>query len=388
VVAIDREQGWIAFGSPLTIDATTPADQPSLILDENDAPIVAWSQSRGDRAETIQVRRWDGQSWTVVGDDLQGELVPQSGANSPALALDDSGHVLLGWEEKTQYGHAIFARRHDLAWSSLAAEPLPATDGETRADDTARLPHSPHAFDSGPALLASPDGSLSIAWYEYGATPSLVHVSKFDGSEWRDTVIDGSDAVTPPVLVLTADDTAVVAWSDHDGLLYLAQEADGQYVPYATATSPVSGRAFWPTSRLWRDAPVLAWEESVPPSADESASSTAVHVKRFEGGAWILMSDGLSWTGSPTHAVLAARGDELVLMALQRDLTSGSELGARVARWEGASWRMIGPALPALLKRNGNGGPAIALDSKGRVVVAYKEEIGSGAVIRVVRETP
>jgi hypothetical protein len=392
VVATVRPKTWAVIGEPLTVDATTPADQPALILDENDAPIVAWSQAVGSEPPTIHLRRWDGTQWVVIGDRMQGVIEPKTSANSPALTLLPDGAIVLGWEEPWLLAPGIYARQFRGSWGAFGAEPLPLTHSDKRSEETGRRFYPPHGFDTGPALAIDAAGQVVVAWSENGVEPALIHVSRFDGRSWKDTTIDGSDAVTPPALVAAPDGVLHLAWSDHDGLLHIAREGEDGWTRIATPTSPVSGRAYWPSLQIWRGDPVLAWEESVPPSTEGELAWADVRVRRFTNGSWVLLGETLGAaapTSSATHVRVVAHDERLVLLWVDRDLANVVTYGAPVMGWDGDSeWQPVAPRLPALLKANNNGGPAIALDSAGKAVVAYKEQLGDALVLRVVREAP
>lgn len=82
------------------------ATRPSLALDGKGAPVVAWEEADAAGVRQVHVRRWDGNTWTVLGEAL-GALPGSTDALFPVLTLDAAGRPSVAWSENG----SVFVRR-------------------------------------------------------------------------------------------------------------------------------------------------------------------------------------------------------------------------------------------------------------------------------------
>lgn len=109
---------WQALGSALSVSTSTSAnaERPSLKMDGQNRPVVAWSETLSG-ASSIHVRRWDGSAWVAIGGALN--ATPAGGtpsATQPSLGLEPNGNPVVAWEEADASGvHHVHVRRWDAA---------------------------------------------------------------------------------------------------------------------------------------------------------------------------------------------------------------------------------------------------------------------------------
>jgi hypothetical protein len=112
---------WLKMESPQSAPGLTQRPFPSIALDENGRPIVAWTESINGAPGDVRVRRWNGTAWEDMGGPLSG--VPGNTQTwTPSLAVNDSGMTVVAWDERVDdaYNSNIYVRR----WTGSAWEPL------------------------------------------------------------------------------------------------------------------------------------------------------------------------------------------------------------------------------------------------------------------------
>ncbi len=92
---------WESLGTGLSAHGgATHARNPSLALTPTGEPVVAWSESDGT-TESIHVRHWKNGSWQTVGGVLRVNGVNER-ASTPSLQVDSAGVPVVAWEERVQ----------------------------------------------------------------------------------------------------------------------------------------------------------------------------------------------------------------------------------------------------------------------------------------------
>jgi hypothetical protein len=107
---------WQALGGSVN-NETGLADGPSLALDKQGNPTVAWLENAG--AVGVFVRRWDGTKWVSMGDRLNAN--PKAYALECSIALDAKAQPIVAWtEEVSKDQRRVFVRRwNGKAWVGL-----------------------------------------------------------------------------------------------------------------------------------------------------------------------------------------------------------------------------------------------------------------------------
>lgn len=186
---------WVELGSPLNISGDSyDAYKPSLRLDSEGNPIVAWSEQDGGDAK-IAVRRWGPTGWQALG--------PTTIASGTAWGLELVGNapVLVSqrWMEDGMHVLLEVRRWTGTTWESLG-KPL----GERAI---------------APQVRADAMGNLYLAWLEEGTypAPSRIQVARWSGTAWEAlgadvAVADGQTYLGVPALELDAEGRPLVAW--------------------------------------------------------------------------------------------------------------------------------------------------------------------------------
>ncbi len=104
---------WVAMGDLLDANAgNTSTSKPALAFDGSN-PVVAWSESDGAE-EHVYVRRWNGATWQALGSII--DAVTNENAGLPSLAVEQDGTPVVAFREDTATDPKIFAFR----WTGAA----------------------------------------------------------------------------------------------------------------------------------------------------------------------------------------------------------------------------------------------------------------------------
>jgi len=99
-------QDWEPLGGPITLrNAGTPVEAPALRIDTQGRPVLSFVQGSSFADMRIHLRRWNGTSWEVLGNPLNG--AEQDPLFGHAMAIGPDGAPLLAWSQRI--GESIFA---------------------------------------------------------------------------------------------------------------------------------------------------------------------------------------------------------------------------------------------------------------------------------------
>jgi hypothetical protein len=233
-------------GGPLNIGPeSVDAYKPSLRLDSEGNPLVAWSAKEGD--ERIAVRRWGPSGWQALG--------PTTVAPGTAWGLELAGGTpILLSQRYVDFLHAVLEVRR---WTGSTWESLGAPLGEQRA--------------VAPQVRADAAGNLFLAWLEEPTQEpyiSRLRVARWSGTAWEalgPDVAVSDDTYSPgvPALELDAEGRPLVAWSHASQTgqsLRVARWTGQDWNVKAVAESPIPGSNGWYTIGFHPDeGVVVAW---------------------------------------------------------------------------------------------------------------------------------
>ncbi|RYZ17775.1 MAG: hypothetical protein EOO70_00970 [Myxococcaceae bacterium] len=121
---------WLPLGGAISaVPGNTSAEGVVLKMDRNDRPVVAWAESDG-ATKNIYVARWTGSAWSMLGAALNGLTAAGTNAANPSLVIDNSSAPLVAWDETTGNGagRSIFISRWTgTTWESLPNPPFPSS---------------------------------------------------------------------------------------------------------------------------------------------------------------------------------------------------------------------------------------------------------------------
>jgi hypothetical protein len=337
---------WGALGDPLTPTTANPTAAPS-IASVGGVPYVAYTQPVGSEAQVF-VQRWNGSSWTPVGN---GPLNVAVSASAPSIA-DVAGVPYVAWSEA---GHVYVKEWNGSAWAPVG--------GDVSIDSN--------------AFQQSIAGVGTIPYVSFIDNGS-VYVKQWNGSTWTQV----STAVNPSLMAQADTITNVggVPWvtytvfnSGYD--LYVATLSGGTWL----REGPLNVNANHTAQHLSLigigGVPYLAWEEFYPPLQHEF-----VYVKR-QGNSII------SWpeVGAPLNLGLDDDAMNPALTTLNGQPLIGLQESYQFQhtlwfeRWTGNAWDPVGTPLTA----DANGADLPALANVGGVpYVAWQ---GIPAMNHVVR---
>lgn len=163
-------------------------EQPSVTLDKQGLPVVAWKTSIEGKA-VVAISRWSTKSsaWVdFAGNAKPGyEIVktpPELGgkANHPRLSTDGRNNIFLMWLDKTSRGtEALVAKRTKDGWKHLDGTDITMTSSTSTSASLPRIACDKKTF------------APIIAFCEKGTE---IHIRRWNGSRWVN--IDGSENET------------------------------------------------------------------------------------------------------------------------------------------------------------------------------------------------
>jgi Bacterial Ig-like domain len=198
---------WVLVGSgAVNQDSSKGAFDPSLKLDANGNPFVVWTEDGSPNNRNVFVKHWTGSSWTLVGLGTINQD-PNGISSRPTIALDAGNAPVVAWSElngTTLVENAFVKRWNGSAWALIGSGAI--------NQDTGKSAYNPFlALDS--------SGSPIVASIEPGDTRSNVFVRRWTGSVWarvgagtlnQDTTLSGLN----PVLALDASGNLFASWAE------------------------------------------------------------------------------------------------------------------------------------------------------------------------------
>lgn len=373
---------WTSYAAQPTVVPETPAEQPALAIDADDRPVVAWSQrpKPNDRA-ALYIQRFNGETWGALSEPLAFDGARAGNADSPAVAVGPDGDIFVAFEAR-----GVYLWRWDAETKTgQLSEPLPDSDGPGR-DLTGNMTGFTrvHPFDSGPALALHPGTGLPVVSFSdhFEGIGGPVYVASLRESAWSTETVPGSHALTPPSLAFDALGRLYVAWSSPEGALRLARSDGAAWTQLDPVLPARYGKTYWPRLVAQEAQIVLSWEQT--PSDATGPDYSEVGAAALTSESWSLLPlrtpEGAIRTLS--HSRVLDRGGELLQAHFAWDPETPFTGLWTVSAWDGSEWRATTLPLSASLKDNGNGPPAIALDSAGHLVVAFKDSHGLLQVVR------
>ncbi len=115
---------WNLLGGPVDANFGDTAESASLALEANGTPVVAWEE-----ASNIRVARWSGSAWTAIGGALDIDL-PKL-ASSPDLRLTAANVPVVTWAENDGISLNVWVKVWTgSTWSPLGSTPLDVFQGK------------------------------------------------------------------------------------------------------------------------------------------------------------------------------------------------------------------------------------------------------------------
>jgi hypothetical protein len=344
-------------GSPLNTAPGKTAQNPRVVLDASDHPVVTWEEGGG--GHTYGVARWNGTAWTYLPAGPMG--TPTNVWTQSALALASNGDIFVSYLLDT---HVHVARYHDAAWTDL--------------------PEVTTLDSSGFAAIVLDANDLPYLAY---TEKTLVRVSHYDGKAW--SYVGGAlnhDINAPTVWrpsIALYQGRPIVSWREFGTgyRLYTKAWTPPSWVeigPGALDTEPNGpgpNDADYGPLAVRGDSVAVAFTQVVDPHP-------YILVGQLVWGAWQFGNMLKSATGAAVQPSLAFARDGHPVVAWVEQTASSQQI--RVSRNEQAAWTHWNGSLgvaPGVARF----APSLALDSHDTPIVAWDEWVGNYAYVYVAR---
>ncbi|THF85543.1 hypothetical protein E7T09_16460 [Deinococcus sp. KSM4-11] len=314
-------------------------------------------------AREVFASRWTAGRWVPLGGALNYDR-PRP-ASTLDLALDRRGTPVLAWNENYGDNDIIVFRAYQGGhWTDWRARYI--------GDD---LPYAARTRG-----VAAWNGEPVIAFGEWLRKPdgSQLTVRTWQTNTWqRGPRFNDVHAFSrSPAIALDAAARPVVTWIQGDVLSsnLLAARWTGQ--AWAPLGGPLNRRArtYLASPRLVLDAgsrPVVAWME------DQGGQDT-LYVSRWTGRQWLLLGGAVSQGFSSAPSLALDPQGHPVLAWVEEHGNLGR---IRWARWNGRAWQ--GSAVQNLDAQHDARSPAVVVTPTGRVLLAWREDVGGRYQVQV-----
>jgi hypothetical protein len=267
---------WLSLSNALDINKNNFTFEPALAIDKDGNLVIAWYEQDASSQNRIYVKRWNGKTWEQLGDALN--TAADRGADYPSLAIDYQNRPVLAWHESTTASDTINVK----LWTGTTWEQVGGGHGGTTVKvDDGEFPSLAIQPDNTPVVAYAKSGDVFVRfwngsvwqnWDNAGALddnatqiaskPSLLLVesAEMPGFIIPYVAFEEADAASSNIYVKYYDAVAA-AWRDIDEV---NDELDIDVAEEARNPS----LAFGPV------APVVAWEEFKGTDRD-------VHVKQL-----------------------------------------------------------------------------------------------------------
>lgn len=340
-----EDDRWQPLGNALNHEQSQNAAYTALAVNSQGQPVVAWTEKNNDSqgkltgSGKLYVARWDGQRWKTFGNSPS--LSPGTVSDIPRLALDRQGNPYLQWSEMPPdfNGDSVYVSR----WNGRKWQVI----------DRGSLSSDISSSSRSRAIVVNTQNQPILAWsvqlYEagVGSLGFAVYAGTWNGKNWvpwggmlssrKDYYAAG------PSIALDAQDRPVVAWHESGGgkgyNVYVKRWNGKSWVPYGQSVNAMSGGASLPVLRLDpKGNPVVGYLEN--------QGSIKVAVRRWNGQGWVPLGGYLGSEKSNVDSfamVLDKNGNPYVVWAegsfrSASGVESGGPRKVYIARWDGTAW--------------------------------------------------
>jgi len=360
---------WVELGSYVQEDSSEDADNPSLALDADGNPVVAYdyTASAGYR---IAVRRWNGSAWENIGAPFNSGS--SDGAQNPDMVIDSTGKPVVAWVEYNATNHNnVFVRHWDGSqWAPYSSS---GTALDLTVSDSTIGPTIVLNSNDEPAVAFVEQSAYSgtTAWHVYQGGYSSNFGWVFNSNPDNQTA--ANDALIPAA-AMNSSNQMILAWVENSASgkgIYVKNIGSDSFL----GTGPLkhANNDFIPFMDMELNAdgnPVVVWREQT--------NGSGIYAKYYDGSAWqnFGSSDLVNASGFYMAMALDASGYPVIAYSA----SSGGSTNLLVTRWDGAAW--------VALAGNVNLDPAqelynfdCVLDGNDNPVVVWSEDDGSGGYV-------
>lgn len=273
---------WLSLSNALDVDINHFTFEPSVATDKDGNIIIAWYEQDPNTSQNrIYVKRWNGSSWEQLGPALNTAL--DSSADDPSLVIDYQNRPLLAWHETdASFKSSIHLKRwNGSSWETIGSAGASVTIDEGEFPSLAVTP------DNIPVVAYTKNADIFVRlwsgsdWANWDGAGALDDIATQSASH-PSLVLLGNDPknVMPFVAFQETEnssqpssnvyvkyyDAKAFAWKDIDEV---NNELDIDVVKDANH----------PRLSLALGSPLVVWEES-------NGTDRDIHVKRLNRKAW------------------------------------------------------------------------------------------------------
>jgi hypothetical protein len=202
---------WVNVGGPLSGSSIedSNATVPSLAVDGNGNPTVAWYEAVGEGGN-IYVQKFNGSSWWSVGTEVISVIGRDGDDGSsypPSLALDSNGNPILAWSDYNSDGNEkIYVRKFDgISWVNVGSGELGTDYGTVR-----------RVWNSVPILALDNNGNPAVAWLENDSGDLMIDAARFTNNNWTPSgYVSSRGYASSLALTLDSRGKPFVAWHEY-----------------------------------------------------------------------------------------------------------------------------------------------------------------------------
>ncbi|AKQ63209.1 hypothetical protein A176_000121 [Myxococcus hansupus] len=266
---------WVPMGSSLNAPDGAEVHDAALVVDSEGRPVVAWGASDG-----IHVARWEAETWQPLGEVQREGIASEARivTHAPAISADGSGGIFLAWAEaETSTNRSGLYVRHWIgqSWVPVGGRLLRASD--------------PTVFEAEePSIATTPDGRPVVVWAERNAFANPLQqevvVARWSGTSWSPENVTSVCEAVPvsgrrwPVVAVDVQGRELVSF-----LSGTSSSSDHEICTYLT---------LYDTPRTRRVRRVGAYSGPVAMTLDETDMPVLVW-----GGASFVSMGRLNWEG-------------------------------------------------------------------------------------------
>ena len=167
-----EEAAGSGSGTGVSATITGLSVAPTLAIDSQGAPLIAWEEHYGSKSDVYVRRLESGKRWVNLG--------PQAGfigfpkkiflSTSPSMVLDNSGNPAIAYEDDSSHLQQIYLRRWQGGqWKEVGA----SANGGGVSNETEKC--------STPSLVLDAAGTPAIVWQ----TGNAVRAATWTGPKWH-----------------------------------------------------------------------------------------------------------------------------------------------------------------------------------------------------------
>ncbi len=347
---------WVEMGEQSSSDGGISSDDfssgfPALATDGTARPVVVWHNDTRGSFE-IFLKRFEVDAWVGMAGSASGGGISNNGGESfhPSLALDDDGSPVVAWSDSSTGRREIYVKRY---------YPSGGNWGEVGEGSTTDGISANGSMSLDPSVALDSDGNPVVAWHDAGSGAYEIYVKRYDGSGWVEIpagsasgggVSASGDGSYNASLAVDGDGNPVVAWDDDSSgnseifvRRYDPNVAGGSWVEVGVGSASGGGIS---NNAGYSDRPALALDDQGNPVVawqDDRSGNYEIYVLRFDGDTWLEVgagsasgggiSDNSGRSGSPSLA-LDASGNPVI--AWSDETTGNREI--YIKRFNGTEW--------------------------------------------------